>query len=110
IVVELIGGEDPARAFVLDAIARGKHIVTANKALLAAHGAELFEAAEKRGVDLYFEASVGGGVPISRALREGLASDRVDSLVAIVNGTSNFLLTTMTEEGPPLPEILQEAQ
>jgi homoserine dehydrogenase len=110
IVIELIGGEDPARAFVLDAIARGKHIVTANKALLAAHGDELFEAAEKRGVDVYFEASVGGGVPIIRALREGLASDRVDSLVAIVNGTSNFLLTTMTDEARPFAEILKEAQ
>jgi homoserine dehydrogenase len=110
IVVELIGGEEPARTFVLDAISRGKHIVTANKALLAAHGDELFDAAEKRGVDLYFEASVGGGVPIIRALREGLASDRVDELVAIVNGTSNFLLTTMTDEARPFAEILKEAQ
>jgi homoserine dehydrogenase len=110
IVVELIGGEEPARSFVLEAIARGKHIVTANKALLAAHGDELFDAAEKRGVDLYFEASVGGGVPIIRALREGLASDRVDELVAIVNGTSNFLLTTMTDEARPFAEILKEAQ
>jgi homoserine dehydrogenase len=110
IVVELIGGEEPARTYVLDAIARGKHIVTANKALLAAHGEELFAAAAERGVDVYYEASVGGGVPIIRALREGLASDRVDELVAIVNGTSNFLLTTMTEEGRPLPEILKEAQ
>jgi len=110
IVIELIGGEEPARSFVLDAIARGKHIVTANKALLAAHGDELFDAAEKRGVDLYFEASVGGGVPIIRALREGLASDRVDQLVAIVNGTSNFLLTTMTDEARPFAEILKEAQ
>ncbi|HEY2744072.1 MAG TPA: homoserine dehydrogenase [Polyangia bacterium] len=110
IIVELIGGEEPARSYVLDAIARGKHIVTANKALLAAHGDELFHAAAERGVDVYYEASVGGGVPIIRALREGLASDRVDELVAIVNGTSNFLLTTMTEEGRPLPEILKEAQ
>ncbi|HEY1587130.1 MAG TPA: homoserine dehydrogenase [Polyangia bacterium] len=110
IVVELIGGEEPARTYLLDAIARGKHIVTANKALLAAHGDELFHAAGERGVDVYYEASVGGGVPIIRALREGLASDRIDELVAIVNGTSNFLLTTMTEEGRPLPEILKEAQ
>ena len=102
IVVELIGGEEPARTYVLDAIARGKHIVTANKALLAAHGDELFAPPAERGVDVYYEASVGGGVPIIRALREGLASDRVDELVAIVNGTSNFLLTTMTEEGRPL--------
>ncbi|HWE30479.1 MAG TPA: homoserine dehydrogenase [Polyangia bacterium] len=110
IVVELIGGEEPARAYLLDAIARGKHIVTANKALLAAHGEEIFAAAAERGVDVYYEASVGGGVPIIRALREGLASDRVDELVAIVNGTSNFLLTTMTEEGRPFDAILEEAQ
>ena len=110
IVLELMGGEEPARTYLLDAIARGKHIVTANKALLAAHGEELFAAAAERGVDVYYEASVGGGVPIIRALREGLASDRVDELVAIVNGTSNFLLTTMTEEGRPFAEILKEAQ
>ncbi len=110
IVIELIGGEDLARRFVLEAIERGKHIVTANKALLAVHGDELFAAAERHGVDLYFEASVGGGVPIIRALREGLASDRVDELVAIVNGTSNFLLTTMTDEARPFAEILKEAQ
>jgi homoserine dehydrogenase len=110
IVIELIGGEEPARGYLLDAIAHGKHIVTANKALLAAHGDELFAAAESRGVDVYYEASVGGGVPIIRALREGLASDRVAELVAIVNGTSNFLLTTMTEEGRPFDEILKEAQ
>lgn len=110
IVCELIGGEEPARSYLLEAIARGKHIVTANKALLAAHGDEIFAAAEQRGVDVYYEASVGGGVPIIRALREGLASDRVDELVAIVNGTSNFLLTTMTEEGRPFDEILREAQ
>ncbi len=110
IVLELMGGEEPARTYLLDAIARGKHVVTANKALLAAHGEELFAAAAERGVDVYYEASVGGGVPIIRALREGLASDRVDELVAIVNGTSNFLLTTMTEEGRPFAEILKEAQ
>lgn len=110
LIVELIGGEEPARAYLLEAIARGKHIVTANKALLAAHGEEIFAAAEQRGVDVYYEASVGGGVPIIRALREGLASDRVDELVGIVNGTSNFLLTTMTEEGRPFDEVLREAQ
>ncbi|HZS35781.1 MAG TPA: homoserine dehydrogenase [Polyangia bacterium] len=110
IVIELIGGEDPARQYLLRAIEHGKHVVTANKALLAAHGDELFAAAERRGVDLYFEASVGGGVPIIRALREGLASDRVDELVAIVNGTSNFLLTAMTDEGRPFAEVLKEAQ
>jgi homoserine dehydrogenase len=110
IVVELIGGDDPAKQLVLQAIDRGKHVVTANKKLLALHGDELFAAADRKGVDLYYEASVGGGVPIIRALREGLASDRVDELVAIVNGTSNFLLTTMTEEGRPFEEVLKEAQ
>src|SRR3954471_17131056 len=110
IFVELIGGDDVARQLVLQAIERGKHVVTANKKLLALHGEELFAAADRRGVDLYYEASVGGGVPIIRALREGLASDRVDELVAIVNGTSNFLLTTMTEEGRPFDEVLKEAQ
>jgi homoserine dehydrogenase len=110
IVIEVIGGEEPTRGLLLRAIEHGKHVVTANKALLAAHGDELFAAAERRGVDLYFEASVGGGVPIIRALREGLASDRVDELVAIVNGTSNFLLTAMTDEGRPFAEVLREAQ
>jgi homoserine dehydrogenase len=110
IVIELIGGEEPARGYLLEAIERGKHVVTANKALLAAHGDELFAAAERRGVDLYYEASVGGGVPIIRALREGLASDRIDQLIAIVNGTSNFLLTAMTDEGRRFDEVLKEAQ
>ncbi len=110
IVIELVGGETEARRFVLEAIAAGKHVVTANKALLATHGDELFAAAAKRGVDLYYEASVGGGVPIIRALREGLASDRIDELIGIVNGTSNFLLTAMTEEGRPFDEVLKEAQ
>jgi homoserine dehydrogenase len=110
IVVELIGGDTEARQLVLQAIEHGKHVVTANKKLLAMHGDELFAAADKRGVDLYYEASVGGGVPIIRALREGLASDRVDELVAIVNGTSNFLLTTMREEARPFDEVLKEAQ
>ena len=110
IVIELIGGEEPARSFMLEAIERKKHVVTANKACLAAHGDEIFAAADKRSVDVYFEASVGGGVPIIRALREGLASDRVDELIAIVNGTSNFLLTAMTDEARPFDEILKEAQ
>ncbi len=110
IVVELIGGEEKARQLVLDAIAHGKHVVTANKALLAAHGDELFAAAEKKNVDLYYEASVGGGVPIIRALREGLASDRITEVIGIVNGTSNFLLTKMTDEPQPFEQILAEAQ
>jgi homoserine dehydrogenase len=110
ILVELIGGEEPARGAVLGALAAGKHVVTANKALLAAHGEEVFAAAEAKGLDVYFEASVGGGVPIIRALREGLASDRVDALVGIVNGTSNFLLTQMAETGRAFDDILKEAQ
>ena len=110
IVIELIGGEEPARTYVLQAIAAGKHVVTANKALLAKHGEEIFAAAEARGVDLYYEASVGGGVPIIRALREGLASDRITELVGIVNGTSNYLLTAMTDEGRAFGEVLGEAQ
>ena len=97
IVCELIGGETDAKTYTLAAIARGKHVVTANKALLATAGDEVFEAAEAAGVDVYYEASVCGGVPIIRALREGLASDRVEALHAIVNGTSNFILTEMSE-------------
>src|SRR5262249_11545701 len=110
VVVELIGGEEPARSLVLTAMQHKKPIVTANKALLAEHGGELFATAGKQGVDLYFEASVGGGVPIIRALREGLASDRIDEIIGIVNGTSNFLLTTMSEAGRPFDEVLKEAQ
>ena len=95
---------------MLAAIARGKHVVTANKALLAEHGDELFAAAEQRGVDVYYEAAVCGGVPIIRALREGLASDRVEELIGIVNGTSNFILTTMTDEGRAVRRDPREAQ
>ncbi|MBA3394670.1 MAG: homoserine dehydrogenase [Deltaproteobacteria bacterium] len=110
IVCELIGGTDQARTAVLAAIAAGKHVVTANKALLAEHGAEVFAAAERAGVDVYYEAAVCGGVPIIRVLREGLASDRVESLHAIVNGTSNYILTTMAETRRPFADILREAQ
>ncbi|MDX2091923.1 MAG: homoserine dehydrogenase [Kofleriaceae bacterium] len=110
IVCELIGGTSLARTAVLAAIAAGKHVITANKALLAEHGAEVFAAAEKAGVDVYYEAAVCGGVPIIRVLREGLASDRVESLYGIVNGTSNYILSTMTETRRPFAEILREAQ
>ena len=110
IVIELIGGYDPAKRFLLEAIAKGKHVVTANKALLAVHGEELFEAASRAGVDIGFEASVCGGVPILRALTEGLAANRIQSLYGIVNGTSNFILTRMTEAGRPFEEVLAEAQ
>ncbi len=110
VVCELIGGTTLAKSAVLSAIAAGKHIVTANKALLAEHGAEIFAAAEQAQVDVYYEAAVCGGVPIIRVLREGLASDRVESLIGIVNGTSNYILTTMTETRRPFAEILAEAQ
>jgi len=110
IVVELLGGITPTREFCLEALKRGKHLVTANKALLATHGLELFEAASKSRVDLGFEASVCGGIPIIRALREGLVANRITSIVGIVNGTCNYILTKMTQEGRSFQEVLQEAQ
>jgi homoserine dehydrogenase len=110
IVVELIGGYDPAKRFLLEAMAKGKHVVTANKALLAVHGEELFQAAARARIDIGFEASVCGGVPVLRALTEGLAANRLSSLYGIVNGTSNFILTRMTDVGRPFEEVLAEAQ
>jgi homoserine dehydrogenase len=110
IVCELIGGTTLARQATLAAIAAGKHVVTANKALLAEHGAEIFTAAERAGVDIYYEAAVCGGVPIIRVLREGLASDRVETLHGIVNGTSNYILSTMTATRRPFADILADAQ
>ncbi|HEX4450689.1 MAG TPA: homoserine dehydrogenase [Kofleriaceae bacterium] len=110
IVCELIGGVTDAKRAVLAAIAAGKHVVTANKALLAEHGAELHAAADAAGVEIYFEAAVCGGVPIIRVLREGLASDRVEAVTAIVNGTSNYILTTMAETRRPFADILRDAQ
>src|SRR6188508_569941 len=110
IVCELIGGTTEAKRVVLSAIESGKQVVTANKALLAEHGAEVFGTAEAAGVDVYYEAAVCGGVPIIRVLREGLASDRVEQLHGIVNGTSNYILSTMTATRRPFAEILREAQ
>jgi homoserine dehydrogenase len=110
IVVELIGGEDPARELVTRALDARKHVVTANKLLLAKHGDEIFSLAEKRGVDVYYEAAVCGGIPIIRTLREGLSSDRILELYGIVNGTSNFILTTMTEDGKAFDDVLRAAQ
>ncbi|MFY9268210.1 MAG: homoserine dehydrogenase [Candidatus Manganitrophaceae bacterium] len=110
VVVELIGGYEPARHYLLQAIHRGKHVVTANKALLAAHGEELFRAAVKQGVDIGFEGSVGGGIPIIRAMKEGLAADKVTAIYGIVNGTCNYILTQMTEEGESFSNVLAEAQ
>ncbi len=110
VVVEVMGGLSPAGELVRAAIERGKHVVTANKALLAEHGDELLELAETKGVDLYFEAAVAGGIPIIRLLREALASDRVVALRGIVNGTSNYVLTRMTEDGLDFGAALAEAQ
>jgi homoserine dehydrogenase len=110
VVVELIGGTTEAYDFVRGALEQGKHVVTANKALLAARGEELFRLARQRGVDVYYEAAVCGGVPIIRTLREALASDRITSLHGIVNGTTNFILTAMAEKGEPIEVALAEAQ
>lgn len=110
IIVEVMGGYEPARHLILEALARGRHVVTANKALLARHGAEIFLAADAAKKDVIFEASVGGGIPIIRTLREGLAADRIDSLHAIINGTSNFMLTGMAQRNAPYAAVLAEAQ
>jgi len=110
IVVELIGGHEPAKRFILQAFEGKKSVVTANKALLADHGEEIFEGAFKTGVDLGFEASVGGGIPIIRSLTEGLAANRILSITGIMNGTSNYILTRMTNERRDFDEILQEAK
>ncbi|GJL56253.1 MAG: homoserine dehydrogenase [Nitrospirales bacterium] len=110
IVVELIGGYDPAKRFILKAIAKGQSVVTANKALLAVHGEEIFHAAASGGVDLGFEASVGGGIPIIKALTEGLVANDVTSMFGIMNGTSNYILTRMTEDGNSFETVLQQAR
>ncbi|MEZ4404639.1 MAG: homoserine dehydrogenase [Kofleriaceae bacterium] len=110
IVCELIGGDGTARDAVLAAIAAGKHVVTANKLLLARHGTAVFAAAERHGVDVYYEAAVCGGVPIIRVLREGLASDRIEQFHGIVNGTSNFILSAMARDGGDFAAVLAEAQ
>lgn len=110
IVVEVMGGTDVARELVLAAIDAGKHVVTANKALLALHGNEIFDAAAKKGVIVAFEAAVAGGVPIIKALREGLAANRIEWVVGIINGTSNYILTQMREKGCTFASALKEAQ
>jgi homoserine dehydrogenase len=110
IVAELIGGISPARELVLAAIDEGKHVVTANKALLALHGNEIFSAAQKKGVMVAFEAAVGGGIPIIKALREGLTANRIEWIAGIINGTSNFILSEMREKGLPFDVVLREAQ
>jgi homoserine dehydrogenase len=110
IVVELIGGTTVAKELVLEAIRHGKHVVTANKALLATHGNEIFAAAQKKGVMVAFEASVAGGVPIIKALREGLAANRIEWIAGIINGTSNFILSEMRDRGIAFSDALADAQ
>ena len=110
IVVELIGGYGVAKELVLKAIENGKHVVTANKALLAVHGNEIFAAAQKKGVMVAFEAAVAGGIPIIKALREGLTANRIEWLAGIINGTTNFILSEMRDKGLPFAEVLKEAQ
>ena len=110
IVVELIGGIEPAKSFMLEAIKNGKHVITANKALLSIHGREIFEAAVANNVEVGFEASVGGGIPVIKALKEGLVANRIDVIRGIMNGTANYILTQMTEYGTPFQEVLKDAQ
>jgi homoserine dehydrogenase len=110
VVVELIGGYGFAKSFVEEAIAHGKHVVTANKALLATHGNALFAAAEKKGVSILFEAAVAGGIPIIKALREGLSANQIEWIAGIINGTTNFILSEMRDRGLPFSEVLKEAQ
>ena len=110
IVIELIGGTGVARDLVLEAIRHGKHVVTANKALLARHGNQIFAAAQKKGVMVAFEASVGGGIPIIKALREGLAANRIEWIAGIINGTSNFILSEMRDKGLAFSTALADAQ
>jgi len=110
IVVELIGGDTAARELVLKAIEAGKHVVTANKALLAKHGTEIFAAAQRKGVMVAFEASVAGGIPIIKAIREGLAANRIEWIAGIINGTCNYILSEMRDKGLPFDMVLAEAQ
>ena len=110
IVIELIGGYGIAKALVLEAIAAGKHVVTANKALLAVHGTEIFAAAHARGVMVAFEAAVAGGIPIIKALREGLTANRIEWIAGIINGTTNFILSEMRDKGLDFAVVLKEAQ
>lgn len=110
IVVELIGGYDVAKKLVLLAIENGKHVVTANKALIAEHGTEIFAAAEAKGVSVMYEAGIAGGIPIVKALREGLAGNKINWLAGIINGTGNFILTEMRDKGRDFADVLKEAQ
>ncbi len=110
IVVELVGGTGVAKDFILKALEGGKHVVTANKALLSTHGKEIFSLAAQRGLDIGFEASVGGGIPVLRALKEGLVANRIISIYGIINGTANYILSKMTNEGGKFEDVLRRAQ
>lgn len=110
VIVEVIGGIHPAKEYILGALENGKHVVTANKDLMALHGAEILEKAQEKGCDVFYEASVAGGIPILRALVEGFSSDRITKMMGIVNGTTNFILTKMSQEGADYAEVLREAQ
>lgn len=110
IVIELMGGYEPARSFILEAMRNKKHVVTANKALLATYGNDIFAAAEKEGVDIGFEASVGGTIPIIKTLKEALVANSIKSVIGIMNGTANYILTRMTDEGKDFSGVLKEAQ
>ncbi|MEX0833963.1 MAG: homoserine dehydrogenase [Actinomycetota bacterium] len=110
IICELIGGSDPALSLILGAFDRGKPVVTANKELLSTAGRELFDAADEKGLDLYFEASVGGGIPLIRPLKESLAGESIQRVIGILNGTTNYILTQMSERGMPFAEALADAQ
>ena len=110
IVIELIGGYEPAKTFVLKAIANGKHVVTANKALLALHGAEIYAAAAAKGVEVQYEAAVGGGIPVLSAIKGNMAGNRFGSVFGIMNGTCNYILTRMTQEGADFADVLQSAK
>ncbi len=110
VVVELMGGLEPAYQYIQAALEAGKHVVTANKAVIAAHGARLIRLAASKGVDLYYEGSVGGGIPIIKPLRESLVGNRIEEIIGIVNGTTNYILTRMTQQKAAFGDVLQEAQ
>ncbi|MBL4744542.1 MAG: homoserine dehydrogenase [Cycloclasticus sp.] len=110
IIVELMGGEEPAKSLILKALSNGKHVVTANKALIANHGNELFAVAEKHNVTLAYEAAIAGGIPIVKAMREGLSANSIEWLAGIINGTGNFILTEMRDKGSAFADVLKEAQ
>ncbi|MFW0966968.1 MAG: homoserine dehydrogenase [Thermacetogeniaceae bacterium] len=110
IIIELLGGIEPSRTYIKEALLKGKHVVTANKDVIAAHGKELFEAATEGKADLYFEASVGGGIPVLHALKENLTANKIQEVIGIVNGTTNYILTRMHDEHVEFEQVLQEAQ